>query len=65
MIGTSVADKTADMDLTGTFSIGLEVGTSADISIASSMSLEDIVDAINAKAETYQCQACIIEIEKE
>src|SRR5439155_1556881 len=30
VIGTSVADKTADMNLTGTFSIGLEGGTSGD-----------------------------------
>jgi flagellar hook-associated protein 2 len=62
VIGTSVADKTADMDLTGTFSIGLEGGTSADISITSSMSLEDIVDTINAQAETTNVQASIIQI---
>jgi flagellar hook-associated protein 2 len=62
VIGTSVADKTADMNLTGTFSIGLEGGTSADISITSSMSLEDIVDAINAQAETTNVQASIIQI---
>lgn len=62
MIGTSVTDKTADMNLTGTFSIGLEDGTSADISITSSMSLEDIVDAINAQADTTNVQASIIQI---
>lgn len=62
VIGTSVTDKTADMNLTGTFSIGLEDGTSADISITSSMSLEDIVDAINAQADTTNVQASIIQI---
>jgi flagellar hook-associated protein 2 len=62
VIGTSVADKTADMDLTGTFSIGLEGGTSADISITSSMSLEDIVDTINAQTDTTNVQASIIQI---
>ena len=62
VIGTSVADKTADMNLTGTFSIGLEGGTSADISITGSMSLEDIVDAINAQVETTNVQASIIQI---
>ena len=62
VIGTSVTDETADMDLTGTFSIGLEGGTSADISITSSMSLEDIVDAINAQTDTTNVQASIIQI---
>ncbi|HVQ68284.1 MAG TPA: flagellar filament capping protein FliD [Bradyrhizobium sp.] len=60
--GTSVADKAADMDLTGSFSIGLEGGTNADISITGGMSLEDIVDAINAQTETTNVQASIIQI---
>jgi flagellar hook-associated protein 2 len=62
VIGTSVADKTADLGLTGTFAIGLDGGTSADISITSGMSLEDVVDSINAQSSTTNVQASIIQI---
>jgi flagellar hook-associated protein 2 len=62
VIGTAVADKSADLDLTGTFSIGLEGGTSADISVTSGMTLEDLVDTINAQASTTNVQASIIQI---
>lgn len=62
VIGTAVADKTAEMGLTGTFSIGLEGGTSADISITSGMTLEDIIDTINAQTSTTNVQASIIQI---
>ncbi|WP_441279010.1 flagellar filament capping protein FliD [Tardiphaga sp. 172_B4_N1_3] len=62
VIGTAVADKSADLGLTGTFSIGLEGGTSADISVTGGMTLEDLVDTINAQASTTNVQASIIQI---
>lgn len=62
VIGTAVADKSADLGMTGTFSIGLEGGTSADISITSGMTLEDLVDTINAQTSTTNVQASIIQI---
>lgn len=62
VIGTAVADKSADLGLTGTFSIGLEGGTSADISVTSGMTLEDLVDTINAQTSTTNVQASIIQI---
>ncbi|SNT56600.1 flagellar hook-associated protein 2 [Tardiphaga sp. OK246] len=62
VIGTAVADKSADLGLAGTFSIGLEGGTSADISVTSGMTLEDLVDTINAQTSTTNVQASIIQI---
>ncbi|KZD25123.1 flagellar filament capping protein FliD [Tardiphaga robiniae] len=62
VIGTAVADKSADLGLAGIFSIGLEGGTSADISITSGMTLEDLVDTINAQTSTTNVQASIIQI---
>lgn len=62
VIGSSVADKTAELGYSGTFSIGLAGGTSADVAITSTMSLEDVVDAINAQTSTTNVQASIIQV---
>jgi flagellar hook-associated protein 2 len=62
VIGTSVADQTADLNYTGTFSLGLAGGTSADISITSGMTLQDVADTINAQTSTTNVQASIIQI---
>ncbi|UZE49965.1 flagellar filament capping protein FliD [Rhodopseudomonas sp. P2A-2r] len=62
VIGTSVSDKTADLGYTGSFSIGLAGGTSADISVTSGMSMEDVVDSINAQSSTTNVQASIIQV---
>lgn len=62
VIGTSVASKATDLGVTGTFTLGLEGGTSADISITSGMTLEDLVDTINAQSSTTNVQASIIQI---
>jgi len=62
VLGDAVSDKTADLGYAGTFSIGLEDGSDVDISVASGMSLEDIVDAINAQTSTTNVQASIIQV---
>jgi flagellar hook-associated protein 2 len=62
VIGSSVADKTAELGYSGTFSIGLAGGTSANVAITSTMSLEDVVDAINAQTSTTNVQASIIQV---
>jgi len=62
VLGDAVSDKTADLGYAGTFSIGLEDGSNVDISVASGMSLEDIVDAINAQTSTTNVQASIIQV---
>lgn len=62
VLGNAVSDKSADLGYTGTFSIGLSGGTSADISVTSGMSLDDIVDAVNAQTSTNNVQAAIIQV---
>jgi flagellar hook-associated protein 2 len=62
VIGSSVADQTASLGYTGTFSIGLAGGTSTDISITSSMTLQDVADAINNQTSTTNVQASVIEV---
>ena len=62
VIGSSVTDQTAALGYTGTFSIGLAGGTSADISITSSMTLQDVADAINNQISTTNVQASVIEV---
>lgn len=62
VLGSAVADKAADLGYAGTVSIGLVDGSSSDISITSGMSLEDVVDAINAQTSTTHVQASIIQV---
>jgi flagellar hook-associated protein 2 len=62
VIGSAVTDQTAPLNKTGTFSIGLAGGTSADISITSGMSLQDVADTINAQSSTTNVQASIIQV---
>jgi flagellar hook-associated protein 2 len=62
VLGNAVSDKSADLGYTGTFSIGLSGSTSADISVTSGMSLDDIVDAVNAQTSTTNVQAAIIQV---
>jgi flagellar hook-associated protein 2 len=62
VIGSSVSDQTAALGYSGTFSIGLSGGTSANISVTSDMSLQGIVDAVNAQTSTTDVQASIVEV---
>lgn len=62
VIGSSVSDQTASLGYTGTFSIGLAGGSSADISITSSMTLQGVADAINNQTSTTNVQASIIQV---
>ncbi|MEH2483124.1 flagellar hook-associated protein 2 [Nitrobacteraceae bacterium AZCC 2146] len=62
VLGSAVSDQTAELGYAGTFSLGLADGTSADISVSSGMSLEDLVDAINAQTSTTNVQASIIQV---
>ncbi|HEY8333587.1 MAG TPA: flagellar filament capping protein FliD [Tardiphaga sp.] len=62
VIGTAVADQTTDLGYTGTFSIGLAGGTSADIAVTSGMTLQDVADSINAQSSTTNVQASIIQV---
>jgi flagellar hook-associated protein 2 len=62
VIGSSVSDETAALGYSGTFSIGLSGGTSANISVTSGMSLQGVVDAVNAQTSTTDVQASIVQV---
>lgn len=62
VVGTSQSSQTSELGYSGTFSIGLEGGTTSDITIDSTMSLQDIVDSINAQTSTTNVQASIVQV---
>ncbi|MTV15408.1 MULTISPECIES: flagellar filament capping protein FliD [Bradyrhizobium] len=62
VIGTSQSSSSTALGLSGTFSLGLSGGTSTAISITSGMSMQDIVDTINAQTSTTNVQASIVQV---
>ncbi|MGY4472789.1 flagellar filament capping protein FliD [Bradyrhizobium sp. USDA 3364] len=62
VIGSAQSSTSAALGLAGTFSLGLSGGTSTAISITSGMSMQDIVDTINAQTSTTNVQASIVQV---
>lgn len=62
VIGTSQSSTTDELGYTGTFTLGLSGGSTSDISVTSTMSMQDIVDAINAQTSTTNVQASIVQV---
>ncbi|MGY4171913.1 flagellar filament capping protein FliD [Bradyrhizobium sp. USDA 4529] len=62
VIGSSQSSSSMALGLSGTFSLGLSGGTGTAISITSGMSMQDIVDTINAQASTTNVQASIVQV---
>lgn len=62
VVGTSQSSQTSELGYSGTFSIGLAGGTTSDVTIDSTMSLQDIVDSINAQTSTTNVQASIVQV---
>jgi flagellar hook-associated protein 2 len=62
VIGTSQSSETTALGYSGTFSLGLAGSSTSSITISSTMSLEDVVDAINAQTSTTDVQASIVEV---
>lgn len=62
VVGTAVADQTAALGSSGTFSIGLAGGSSVEVAVTSDMSLQDVADAINAQTSTSNVQASVIQV---
>ncbi|WP_315777624.1 MULTISPECIES: flagellar filament capping protein FliD [unclassified Bradyrhizobium] len=60
--GTTQSSQTAALGYSGTFSLGLSGGSTADITITSGMSLQDVVDAINAQTSTTNVEASIVQV---
>ncbi|MCA1395952.1 flagellar filament capping protein FliD [Bradyrhizobium sp. BRP56] len=62
VIGSSQSSSSTALGLSGTFSLGLSGGTGTAISITSGMSMQDIVDTINAQTSTTNVQASIVQV---
>ncbi|MBR0815192.1 flagellar filament capping protein FliD [Bradyrhizobium diazoefficiens] len=62
VVGTSQSSQTDELGYSGTFSIGLDGEATSDITVTSTMSLQDIVDAINAQTSTTNVQASIVQV---
>ncbi|MDA9534030.1 MULTISPECIES: flagellar filament capping protein FliD [unclassified Bradyrhizobium] len=60
--GASQSSQTDELGYSGTFSIGLEGGATSDITVTSTMSLQDVVDTINAQTSTTNVQASIVQV---
>ena len=60
--GTAQSSQTDELGYSGTFSIGLAGGTTSDITVTSTMSLQDVVDAIHAQTSTTNVQASIVQV---
>lgn len=62
VVGTSQSSETSALGYSGTFSLGLGSGSTADITVTSTMSMQDVVDAINAQTSTTDVQASIVQV---
>jgi len=62
VMGSAQSSSTTALGYSGTFSLGLAGGTSSAITITSGMSMQDIVDTINAQSSTTNVQASVIEV---
>ena len=62
VIGTSQSSQTSALGYSGTFSLGLSGRATAGVTITSTMSLQDIVDTINAQASATNVQASIVQV---
>ncbi|MDN4984937.1 flagellar filament capping protein FliD [Bradyrhizobium sp. WYCCWR 13022] len=62
VVGTSQSSETSALGYSGTFSLGLGSGSTASIDVTITMSLQDVVDAINAQTSTTNVQASIVQV---
>ncbi|MFT4117786.1 flagellar filament capping protein FliD [Bradyrhizobium sp.] len=62
VVGATQSSQTTALGYSGTFSLGLGSGSTADITVTSTMSLQDVVDAINAQTSTTNVQASIVQV---
>jgi flagellar hook-associated protein 2 len=62
VVGTSQSSETTALGYSGIFSLGLGSGSTASISVTSTMSLQDVADTINAQTSTTNVQASIVQV---
>jgi len=60
--GAVQSSQTAALGYSGTFSLGLSGGSSAQITITSGMSMLDVVDAINSQTSNTNVEASIVQV---
>ena len=60
--GTAQSSLSTALGYSGTFTIGLAGGSTASISVTSSMTLQDVVDAINAQSSTTNVGAQVLQV---
>ncbi len=60
--GASLPSETAALGYSGTLSLGLAGGSSANVTISSGMSLQDVVATINAQSDTTNVEASIVQV---
>ncbi|MDI3468849.1 MAG: Flagellar cap protein FliD [Pseudolabrys sp.] len=58
----TVTSNTSALGYIGTFSLGLAGGATANISVTSGMSLQDVAAAINAQESTTNVQASVLQV---
>jgi len=62
VIGGSQSSQTSALGYSGTFTLGLAGGSTTAITVTSTMSLQDVVDTINAQTSTTNVQASIVQV---
>jgi flagellar hook-associated protein 2 len=62
VVSANQSSQNSALGYSGTFSLGLEGDSTADITVTSSMSLLDIVDAINAQTSNTNVQASVVQV---
>jgi flagellar hook-associated protein 2 len=59
---TSQTSSTTDLSLSGSFSIGIDGGTSVDIDVTEDMSLAELASAINEQTSTTGVKATVLKV---
>jgi flagellar hook-associated protein 2 len=62
VIGSSQSSETTALGYSGTFSLGLAGGSTTSVTVTSTMTLQDVVDAINAQTSTTNVEASIVQV---
>lgn len=60
--GTTQASKSEDLGYSGVISLGVEDGSTVDLTITETMSLADIADAINGESDATGVQATVLQV---
>ena len=60
--GTALADSSADLGYSGVFSLGTASGSSANITVTSTMSLTEVAEVVNNQSSTTGVQASVLKV---